>query len=1008
MSSIREISAPIKEKEYWRSLEHLANTPEFQEYAQREFPEQASELTNPVTRRTFLSLMGASLAMAGLTGCRRPVEKIIPYVVQPEEITPGIPQYYATAMPFGTSSYSLIAESNEGRPTKIEGNPKHPASLGATNALAQATILNLYDPDRSQSIRNNKSEAKWADFVTFWQGLHSKFATSGGKGLAVLSEPFCSPTLNRLAEAFKAKFPEALWVAYDPINDSNIFDGLKLFSGQDIRPVYHLDKADVILALDADFMLAETDNVANAKGFAARRRVQSEQDSMNRFYAVEGNLSITGGMADHRLRLASSQIGAFVEALAFELQEQGVGLGSAEDKRGLFNAQQKWLQAVAKDLISAKGRCLVVAGQDQGVGVHALVAAINFALGNVGQTVTYHPLKDTYTSHVDQLAQLVGASDVNTLVVLGGNPVYNAPTDLNISALLGKVENSIRLGYYFDETSEKTKWHIHQTHFLEEWGDVRSSDGTVSLVQPLIAPLFDGRCVAEIVHLLTTGQEAKPHDIVKQTWANVDEKAWRRTLHDGLMTDSVLSVVSIAPQGAAVWQYLAANPFPTEAPSASKLELVFKPSSSVYDGRYANNAWLQETPDTITKLVWDNAALMSPRTAETLGVKSPHRKGVTVADMVQIGLAGQSLEIAAFIVPGLADNMVVLPLGYGREAAGRVGNGPGFNTYKLRMSKGLMFDGGASISKSGKDYTLTPLQDHWLMEGRPIVREATLEGYRKNEPFLPKMTQHPPLNSLWDEPDYTKGYQWGMTIDLNSCIGCNACMVACQSENNVPVVGKKECGNGREMHWIRIDRYFAGTNAADPKDLSDPEIVYQPVQCQHCENAPCEQVCPVAATTHDKEGLNMMVYNRCVGTRYCANNCPYKVRRFNFYEYSPGTSGFDPKDEAPEILKMAKNPDVSVRMRGVMEKCSYCSQRINEARVKAKLENRTVGDADLKTACQQVCPAEAITFGNIVDSNSHVVNLKKNNRNYALLEEINTKPRTTFLAKLRNPNPELA
>lgn len=1011
MPSIRKIPASLKGKNYWRSLDQLADTPEFRNYLHREFPENASEWTGTVSRRNFLTLMSASLALAGFVGCRRPVEKIIPYVVQPEQITPGVAQYYATTMPIGMNAYGVVVESHEGRPTKIEGNPNHPATKGGSNPYLQAAILGLYDPDRAQMPREKGVSKSWDDFVTFWQGLYPELIEKKGKGVAVLSESFASPTLYRLAENFKAQFPEAKWATYEPISDENIYEGIQIATGQAYRPVYDFEKAKVILALDADFMYAESDGIVNSKGFANGRRITDDNHEMNRLYVAESTFTITGGMADHRLRVQARRMGLFTAALAHALNAQGVavsGLDAVPDQRASFD--QKWLQAVAKDLIAHQGQSLVVAGYHQPASVHALVYAINTALGNVGQTVHLYEMTDSYPANRTQFADLVTAmqnGEIDTIIMLGGNPVYNAPVEMRFGSLIRKATHSIHVSPYYDETGKVSEWHINETHFLEAWGDARAANGVPGVIQPLIAPLFDAHSKLEVLNLLTTGQDFRGYDLVRETWEamiqgldfakvwggvvpNDSFKAWQQVLHDGCLHDET-PVVAAEIQSAALASYLQANPFPTDTASATDLEIQFRPGAGVFDGRFANNGWLQEMPEQVSRVTWDNPAFISPNTAEALKVKSQ--------DMVRLTYNGHEITMPVWVMPGQADNSIVLPLGYGREELGRVADGVGFNTYILRTAAAPYFDKGLKITPLNETYEIACIQDHGSMEGRPIVREATLDEYVKHPEFAREMVEHPPLKSLWEERKYDEGYQWGMTIDLSVCTGCNACMIACQSENNVPIVGKEQIQNGREMHWIRVDRYFAG-------DEADPEMVYQPVNCQHCENAPCEQVCPVVATVHDTEGLNVMVYNRCVGTRYCANNCPYKVRRFNFLEYNPGSSGFLDKD-GPEILKMAKNPDVTVRMRGVMEKCSFCTQRISEARIKAKREGREIRDGEVKTACQQGCPTDAIVFGNIIDPDSRVAHKKAHHRNYELLAEYNTKPRTSFLAKIRNPNPEL-
>ncbi|MEE9553237.1 MAG: TAT-variant-translocated molybdopterin oxidoreductase [candidate division Zixibacteria bacterium] len=983
----------LQGKEYWRSLDQLADTPEFRKYLENEFPEGIGE-DNSLSRRNFIALMGASMALGGLLGgCRRPVEKIIPYVTPPEEIIPGVANRYATTMPFGNSAYGLIVESHEGRPTKIEGNPDHPSTMGMSNVFLQASILGLYDPDRSKAVLHDGQEAEWSEFVEFWNGQYEKLSKNKGDGLAILSESFSSPTLARLAGQFKRKFPKAKWVAYEPVGDENIFEGVRIASGQALRPVYHYNKAKVVLSLDSDFLYDESENITSAKGYADGRRLKSEKDDMNRLYMVESGFSVTGGMADHRIRLRSRLIGSLTAALIRELDSSGLNAGGILPDINFIAAPEldrKWIKVVARDLINNKRRCLVVAGHDQPAGVHAMVYAINHALGNIGNTVEYYSMNDSLTSNRAEFASLtndMNEGHVDTLVVLGGNPVYNAYSDLGFNSAMKKVENTIHLSSHVDETSKEANWHIPQAHYLESWGDVVSVHGIKSVVQPMIAPLYDGHSAYELANLIATGEEKGGYEIVVETWGGIIngdfERSWNRVLHDGLFIDKKSSAKKTGLNSGSVKNHLKKNISSYHAVLGEDIEISFAVSPAVYDGRFANNGWLQELPDPITKLAWDNAAQISHNTANKLDVNNE--------DLIEIEYRGKKIEAPVWVVPGHADNAITLTLGYGRNSCGRIGDGVGYNAYLLRNSDAPAFDTGVAINKTGRIYKLASSQDHSSMEGRPIVREATLEEYRDHPEFAPGMVEHPPLKNLWDDHSYEEGYQWGMTIDLNSCIGCNACTIACQSENNIPIVGKNEFSKGREMHWIRLDRYFTG-------DVENPEMVHQPIACQHCENAPCEQVCPVAATVHDKEGLNTMVYNRCVGTRYCSNNCPYKVRRFNYLNFTKDT---------PESMKMAQNPDVTVRSRGVMEKCTYCVQRISEAKIKSKADGRDIVDGEIVTACQQSCLTNAIVFGNINDPESEVSKIKSRNRNYELLKELNVRPRTSFLARVRNLNPEL-
>jgi len=964
---------------YWRSLNELAGQPEFKENLGREFPETVLEGLAGLSRRSFLGLMGASLALAGLAGCRKPVEKIIPYVTPPEEIIPGIANYYATTMPMGTDAYGVIVECHEGRPTKIEGNPRHPATRGAANAWILASILGLYDPDRSPKIIHKGLENNWNDFVAFWRELDKKYSTTGGEGLAILTEPFSSPSLFNALQMFRRRFPRALVKSWSPVNYKNSLSTLENAAPGKLKTVYSLDKAKVILSLDSDFLAAEPDNLAAAADFVKGRKVDSPLDSMNRLYVVESNYSLTGAMADHRLRLSPDHLSGFIRALAGELIRRGVNINlePASETPSAFSFDETWIRALAEDLSAHKGEGLIRVGGTHSPELGLAVYHLNRALGNIGKTVTYYEARDTFDDNLapeNLLAKGTGDA-ISTLILLGVNPVYASTGDNEISSALAKIENTIHFGECFDETAEHCTWHIPAAHYLESWGDVWAADGIAGVIQPMIAPLYDGRSTVELWNLLATANDETGYEIVRRTWAGIlpaadFENKWRQILHDGLLDNSASKPIEI---NFADESKIVIND--SRATTSGKLNLVVVPDTSVFDGRFANSSWLQELPDPITKLAWDNAALVSIATAKNLNLQN--------GDMVRIDDSDTAVPI--WIQPGISENTVVMNLGYGRTRAGRIGTGVGFNAYKLRHKKEI------SLEKTGGRHHFANTQEHGAMEGRAIFREANLEKYRRDPKFAEKMVEHPPLKSIFKEHSYDQGYQWGMTIDLNSCIGCGACTIACQSENNIPVVGKEQVINGREMHWIRNDRYFVG-------ESDDPRVVIMPMACQHCENAPCESVCPVSATTHDKEGLNVMTYNRCIGTRYCSNNCPYKVRRFNFFNYTK---------DMPETVKMAQNPDVTVRFRGVMEKCTFCVQRINRGKQAAKKENRTVRDGEIQTACQQACPTKAISFGNILDPDSNVAQIKKSDRNYALLAELNVKPRNTYLARIRNPQPDL-
>ncbi|MCS6885950.1 MAG: TAT-variant-translocated molybdopterin oxidoreductase [Acidobacteriota bacterium] len=976
---------------YWRSLDELADRPEFREYVEREFPEHASEMSDPISRRKFLFLMAASLSFAGFVACRRPVHEILPAAATNVEYVPGVPMYYATVVTRGGYAQGLLVRSNDGRPTKVEGNPLHPASLGATDVYAQASILELYDPDRSQVVKKGGSVSSWKDFVAFALPHFAALKSKSGAGLRVLSEKVSSPTLAMMRKRLLEEMPQAKWVEYEPINLDNMLEGTKIAFGQPLHVHCAYDRADVVVSLGSDFLCTGYGSVANLKAYSKRRRVEPGREiDLNRLYVVESNFSITGAKADHRLRLRSGEIASFASALAGEVFNLAGGdefkpLVERLGKAGNFG---KWVQAVAKDLVAHKGKSVVVVGEAQPAAVHALACVINRALGNEGATVRYTAaFNEQFVRMTQALAELAKEIDqglVDTLLILGGNPVYNAPVELDFATKLKKVPTSIRLGLYEDETTEVSKWHINEAHYLEAWGDARSYDGTASIQQPLIEPLYGGKSAIEVVSVVL-GAEKGGYDLVKSYWQSRfgadSEKLWKKSLSDGVIGGTAFAEVRPGTlQVAAVSEAIGA----ASRSGLGELELNFIPCASVWDGRYSNNGWLQELPDPMTKLTWGNALLVSVATARAKGLES--------GDIVKVSAGGRTIEAAVWIQPGHADGSATIALGYGRNKVGRIGRGVGHNGYLLRTAENFYTAGSISITKTGQKLAMASTQEHHSMEGRPVVREATVTEYVKNPKLIEQMEEVPPLKSAYRNPLMNGEYQWGMAIDLNSCVGCNACVVACQAENNVPIVGKQQVLRSREMHWIRVDRYYVG-------DENDPRAVHQPINCQQCENAPCEPVCPVAATVHSPEGLNDMAYNRCIGTRYCANNCPYKVRRFNFLNYHKDLS---------EVEKLAFNPEVTVRARGVMEKCTYCIQRIQAARVQAKSEDRRrIRDGEIRTACQQVCPADAIVFGDLADPASQVSRLKAEPRNYVMLAELNIKPRTSYLARLRNPNPEL-
>ena len=1039
-------------REYWRSLESLAETPEFKEFLHREFPQNASEWLDPVGRRSFLKLMGASLALAGVSACtRQPDEEIVPYVRQPEEEIPGKPLFFATAMPMNGAGVGLLVESHEGHPTKVEGNPDHPSSRGATDLFAQASILGLYDPDRSRNITNLGDVRPFSAFTTALQGPLKAQEASKGAGIRILTDTIASPTLGAQMREFLTRFPQAKWIQWEPAGRHNARAGSQLAFGEYVDAQYAIEKADVILSLDADFLCTGASGIRHSRAFASRRRLEGDAQ-LNRLYAVESDPTNTGSRADHRLPLKASEIENFARAVASRVGVAGVGDATVPQ------AAMRWIDPLVSDLQASRGGSLVIAGDGQPAIVHALAHAMNDALGNIGATVTY-----TQTAEVqpmDQRAALqtlvsdMNAGTVALLIVMGANPVYSAPVDLKFAEAMQRVALRLHLGLYEDETAALCHWHICEAHYLESWSDVRADDGTVTIIQPLIAPLYGGKSAHEVMAALSGNGERPGYDLVRAYWsspgaasgagrisgappaAEADAPAaagaatagasggarpaadpvaganrgaanapparqsaavtppavaaapvrantsqfdrdWRQWLHDGVVPDT-----AFAPKTVAIKANFAVQAAPR--PVVQGLEAVFRPDPTIYDGRFANNAWLQEVPKSLTKLTWDNAALISPATADRLRLIS--------GDVVELKQGGRSLRIAVWLSPGQAPDTVTLNLGYGRTRAGRTGNGTGFDVTALRTFDAQDILRGVELTKTGESYNLACTQNHWSLEGRNLVRVATKTQYDADPKFAQKMEEGDgrQLSMYWQTFKY-EGYAWGMTIDQNVCTGCNSCVVACVAENNVPVVGKAQVMNGREMHWLRVDRYYTG-------DIENPDTYYQPMPCQQCENASCEVVCPVAATTHSGEGLNDMVYNRCVGTRYCSNNCPYKVRRFNFLLY---------QDWNTQSLWPMRNPDVTVRSRGVMEKCTYCVQRISQARITAELDDRQIRDGEILTACQAACPTNAIVFGNINDPGSQVSRQKSSPRNYTLLAELNNRPRTSYLALVRNPNVEL-
>jgi MoCo/4Fe-4S cofactor protein with predicted Tat translocation signal len=957
--------------QFWRTLEEAAETDEMKEYIEQEFPGLEGQIPQGVDRRSLLKVMGASLAMAGAAACtKQPKELIVPYVRQPENVIPGLPLFYATAMTHQGYGRGLLVESHLNRPTKVEGNPDHPASLGSTGIFEQGSILNLYDPDRSQAVLHLGRLSTWAEFTGAFSSEAQGLAVRKGEGLAILTGVTTSPTLISQLSALSNQLPAAKWYVHEPSLNPAIASAAKKIAGKNAIVTYDFSKADVIVSLDADFLNNGPAACAYSRQFAARRAVDGG-NKRNRYYSVECSPTVGGSIADHRFAVKPSDIPSIAYQMAQQVGVQATGASGAPP----------WLKAVVDDLQSAKGRSVVVPGEFQPESVHLAAHAINVALGNVGETVQILEGVEADGSHtLEELVSDLNGGRVEILVILGPNPVYTAPSTLKFEEAMRRARLVVRLGQMFDETSRYTHWHVPEAHYLETWSDCRAFDGTTTIQQPLIAPLYGGKSAHEILSILLGKPDQNSHDLVKGYWQTQDKSGnfdtfWQVSLHNGWV--SGLKSATINTKGAVPLP-------PLGAPAAGAMEIVFRPDPTIWDGTYSNNGWLQELPKPQTKLTWDNVVLVSPKDGQKLGIATK--------DVVRITVDGKSIDAPVWVTPGSSEGAVTITFGYGRTASGRVGNRIGYNAYSIQNA-GQLFAAAGEIKKTGATYRLANVQETQVMAGRAPVRAADLSEYQEHPDFPTREEEFQPLSPEVNmyKPWPYNGYKWGMAIDLNVCTGCSACIIACQSENNIAVVGKDQVARGRQMHWIRVDRYYHG-------NADNPEMYNQPVPCMHCEQAPCEVVCPVAATVHSNEGLNEMVYNRCVGTRYCSNNCPYKVRRFNFYLYS---------DWNTESLKGMRNPDVTVRSRGVMEKCSYCVQRIQETKIKTEKENRRVHDGEILTACQQVCSMQAITFGDLNDKSSRVTALHASKRNYNLLDDLNTRPRTTYLGYVRNPNEAL-
>ena len=940
----------------------------------------AAGTSDGLDRRELFKYMGASLALAGATACtRQPAEKIVPYVRQPEEIIPGKPLFFATAMTLGGQTTGLLVESHMGRPTKVEGNPLHPASLGGTDAFAQAAVYSLYDPDRSQTIVSLGEIRPWSAFLGEMRLVLEEERPRRGAGLRILTETISSPTLARQLAELLAALPAARWHQWEPASRDNAMNGARMAFGTPVNAIYRLADADVILSLDADFLACGPSQVRLAREFAARRREGASGGTMSRLYVVESAMTATGARADHRKPLRAADVEAFARSVATRL---GFGAPSGTAESGGRFSTDPLVRALAADLLRHRGRSVVIAGDSQPPAVHAIAHAMNGMLANAGRTVVYtDPVEAKPEDQVESIRALVAemrSGAVSTLLILGGNPVFTAPADLKFREAIRKVARRAHLSLESDETSVECQWSVPEAHFLEAWSDTRAFDGTASIVQPLIAPLYGGRSAHEVLAALSEQPEKSAYELVRETWSGHlpgnFEESWRRALHDGIIAGSAFPLRTLSS---------AALPAAEPATSAG-LEITFRLDPSIWDGRFANNGWLQELPRPVTSVTWDNVAAVSPAMAARMGVKT--------GDVVELSLSGRRVRAPVLVVPGHPDDTVAVTIGYGRTTAGRLGSKIGFDAYAIRSSDAMWRSNALDVRKTKDTRRIAVTQEHHSMEGRHLARAVSAQELARNPGAVQEMGESPAPGQTLYPPHPSHDYAWGMAIDLGSCVGCNACVVACTAENNVPVVGRDQVLRGREMQWLRIDHYAEG-------DAANPKHSFQPVTCQHCETAPCELVCPTGATVHSAEGLNDMVYNRCVGTRYCANNCPYKVRRFNFYHWST-------QFRAPS-MRMLANPDVTVRWRGVMEKCTYCVQRINQGKIKAELENRRIRDGDIVTACQQACPAEAIVFGDLADPQSRVSQRRRSPLSYGLLADLGTRPRTAYLAKVENPAGEL-
>lgn len=1038
---------------YWRSLSELRGDEDFKnKYLDREFPVAASEFPEGVSRRRWMQLMSASLAMAGVTGCRYPEETIEPFVIRPEGRIPGEFYMRATNLELAGRVYNLLVKCVDGRPLKIEPNNDHPSG-GGTDAYVQASILGLYDPDRSRGDRGfliRKGEkrrvpADWSEFDKYAKAL-MKAADSHNKGggFAVLMSPTSSPSNVRMLKALQERLPNASICRYDSASGDAMRKATKAVFGKPAVQSLSLDQADVIVTLQADILGSDKGMVAASSSFAKRRDPFLEA-GMNRLYVVEGGFTTTGAAADSRLALRPSQIPAFLAELSRRVEKLNGDAShdhSDEDKAfDEINAEERlerFLDVLAHDVAGAGDKAVVIVGD--GLGADAIAAGIrlNKRLGSLGKSQSFRPAVDGDLGDGISLAELskkIGNGEVDSLLILGDNPVAAAPGDVDFATDIGKVDNTIYLGLYDDETGSLCDWSVPQSHPLESWGDTVDALGNYGVCQPNILPLLGGRAIVEVIAALLGETENEGSKIVRRTadaiaGSSLSERQWRQLLHDGYSKELTAGSGELSVSGEAK-ELTADVPQPMVEVNKDAMEVIFTPADGLYDGRFANNGWLQELPQSITKMTWDNAAVMSPGTAQALGIRHGQKVALRIGD--------SKVVLPVYEIPGCAPGVVSTSIGYGRTRAGMVGGHSeegvdviGVDVSPIRRGEETLVAYNVEARPNYEEYELATTQDHWAIDeggkketqtrSHNLVREGTLELLNKipefadtRGPHVPKVGQH---GSLWHEPinkieeeakaTDTDLPQWGMSIDLTKCTGCNACVIACQSENNVPIVGREQVMNSREMHWLRLDRYFQG-------DEENAQVVQEPVACMHCETAPCEQVCPVAATVHTEEGLNAMAYNRCIGTRYCANNCPFKVRRFNYFNFNQDIGvgyGVDAYQGTLEnanrkLQALVMNPDVTVRGRGVMEKCTYCVQRIEQGKIKARREDRGVQDGDIVTACQSACASNAIEFGNVADPNSKVSKKHADVRSYGMLEQLNIKPRTEYLARVRNPHKRL-